>query len=144
MPGEYNKATRTGIKDAADWIAAGGDGAQLEELRKATPIGVDIGGAVIGTAPNGAGQVVYQAPDYHPNAPRPRGPLGDGRYTDFGADLDPEPPPPWQTPSPLSDQHLLPVPAFDFELLPADLRAWVADIAERMQVAPDLVAVAAM
>ena len=39
---------------------------------------------------------------------------------------------------------LLPVEAFDNELLPAALRPWVADIAERMQCPPDFPAVGAM
>jgi hypothetical protein len=50
----------------------------------------------------------------------------------------------WPVPTALADQRLLPVPAFEADLLPADLRGWVMDIAERMQVAPDLVAIAAM
>lgn len=37
-----------GVKDAADWIAAGGTAAQLEELRVATPPGVDLGGVAVG------------------------------------------------------------------------------------------------
>jgi 5S rRNA maturation endonuclease (ribonuclease M5) len=41
MPGDN-------VKDAADWIAAGGTGEQLEELRAAAPPGVDIGGASVG------------------------------------------------------------------------------------------------
>jgi putative DNA primase/helicase len=53
-------------------------------------------------------------------------------------------PPEWQPPTPLPDERLRPVPSFEADLLPADLRAWVMDIADRMQVAPDLVAVAAM
>lgn len=65
------------------------------------------------------------------------------RNSDYGAD-EPEKPPPWQRPEPLADQHLRPVPPFDLDLLPIDLRGWVADIAERMQVAPDLVAISAM
>jgi putative DNA primase/helicase len=39
---------------------------------------------------------------------------------------------------------LLPVEAFDNELLPVALRAWVVDIAERMQCPPDFPAVGAM
>ncbi len=38
----------------------------------------------------------------------------------------------------------LPVPAFDLALLPAALRPWIADIAERMQCPPDFPAVGAM
>src|SRR5262249_51236635 len=53
-------------------------------------------------------------------------------------------PPEWQPPTPLSDQRLRPVPPFDPDLLPIDLRGIVMDTAERMQVAPDLPAVAAM
>jgi hypothetical protein len=50
----------------------------------------------------------------------------------------------WEAPAPLVDDHLSPVPPFDINLLPIDLRGWVQDITDRMQVAPDLVAVAAM
>jgi hypothetical protein len=47
-------------------------------------------------------------------------------------------------PRPLTARALAPVPAFDLALLPEDLRWYVEDIAERMQVAPDIIAVAAM
>lgn len=48
-------------------------------------------------------------------------------------------------PEPLSIPcSLLPVEPFDNELLPLALRAWVADIAERMQCPPDFPAVGAM
>jgi len=46
-------------------------------------------------------------------------------------------------PIPLPD-GLRPVPAFPFELLPERLRAWVTDIAERVQCAPEFVAVPVM
>jgi putative DNA primase/helicase len=50
----------------------------------------------------------------------------------------------WEAPQPLPEQQFLPVPRFNSDLLPVDIRPWTTDIAERMQVAPDLVAVAAM
>ncbi len=53
-------------------------------------------------------------------------------------------PAPWQTPRPLPGRDLLPVPRFDPRLLPLELRDWVADAAQRMQVPIDIVAVAAM
>jgi putative DNA primase/helicase len=46
-------------------------------------------------------------------------------------------------PIPLPDE-LTPVMPFDYELLPERLRAWVQDIAERMQCPPDFVAVTVM
>ena len=49
----------------------------------------------------------------------------------------------WGEPLPVPTM-LLPVESFDTELLPAALRAWVADIADRMQCPPDFVAVGAM
>lgn len=49
----------------------------------------------------------------------------------------------WGEPLPVPTM-LLPVEAFDTELLPAALRAWVADIADRMQCPPDFPAVGAM
>lgn len=49
----------------------------------------------------------------------------------------------WPEPQPIPCS-LLPVEAFDNELLPAALRPWVADIAERMQCPPDFPAVGAM
>jgi hypothetical protein len=39
---------------------------------------------------------------------------------------------------------LLPVAAFDYDLLPVSLRPWVKDVCERMQVPPDFVAVSVM
>lgn len=60
----------------------------------------------------------------------------DGNATGGDPDAWPEP-----QPIPCS---LLPVEAFDNELLPAALRPWVADIAERMQCPPDFPAVGAM
>lgn len=49
----------------------------------------------------------------------------------------------WPEPQPIPCS-LLPVEAFDNDLLPAALRPWVADIAERMQCPPDFPAVGAM
>jgi hypothetical protein len=49
----------------------------------------------------------------------------------------------WPEPEPLP-AGLPPVPAFDLALLPDSLRPWVADIVERVQCAPEFVAVAAM
>jgi|MTBAKSStandDraft_2_1061841.scaffolds.fasta_scaffold02242_9 putative DNA primase/helicase len=46
-------------------------------------------------------------------------------------------------PEPLPDE-LLPVAAFDYDLLPDSLRPWVKDICERMQCPPDFVAVGVM
>lgn len=46
-------------------------------------------------------------------------------------------------PQPIPDD-LLPVAAFDNDLLPEAIRPWVADIADRMQCPPDFTAVAAM
>lgn len=50
---------------------------------------------------------------------------------------------PWPEPSPLGDD-LPPVQAFEPALLPRQLRAWVMDIAERMNCPADLVAIPAM
>lgn len=49
----------------------------------------------------------------------------------------------WQNPSPLHDP-LPKVAAFNASLLPEVLRAWVMDIANRMQCPPDYPAVAAL
>ncbi len=49
----------------------------------------------------------------------------------------------WPDVKPLPDIRL-PVPAFDFNLLPEALRPWISDIAERMQCPPDFPAVGAM
>ncbi|WP_233194289.1 MULTISPECIES: DUF3987 domain-containing protein [unclassified Acidovorax] len=49
----------------------------------------------------------------------------------------------WRDPTPLPDA-LPPVHAFDAELMPEALRAWVMDIAHRMQCPPDFPAVAAL
>jgi putative DNA primase/helicase len=49
----------------------------------------------------------------------------------------------WPDPTPLPPD-LPPVQAFDGQLLPLAMRAWVFDISERMQCPPDYVAVAAM
>jgi putative DNA primase/helicase len=50
---------------------------------------------------------------------------------------------PGSEPIPLPDE-LSPVMPFDYDLLPERLRAWVEDIAERMQCPPDFVAVTVM
>lgn len=50
---------------------------------------------------------------------------------------------PWPEPSPLGDD-LPPVQAFEPALLPRQLRAWVMDIAERINCPADLVAIPAM
>ncbi len=55
----------------------------------------------------------------------------------------PAEPEPWRDPLPIPSA-LLPVEPFDVELLPIALRAWVEDIAERMQCPPDFPAVGAM
>lgn len=49
----------------------------------------------------------------------------------------------WPEPKPLPS-GLLPVMAFDPDMIPQALGPWVVDIAERMQCAPDFVAVSAM
>jgi hypothetical protein len=49
----------------------------------------------------------------------------------------------WPEPHPLPDS-LLPVAAFDFELIPEQVRPWIADICERMQCPPDYAAVSLM
>lgn len=49
----------------------------------------------------------------------------------------------WPEPSPLPDT-LPPVDSFDAELLPMGLRAWIMDIAHRMQCPPDFPAVASL
>jgi putative DNA primase/helicase len=49
----------------------------------------------------------------------------------------------WPDPCPLPEA-LLPVDPFDFNLLPEQLRSWGADVADRMQCAPDFVAVSIM
>ncbi len=49
----------------------------------------------------------------------------------------------WAELAPLSDTVTAP-PPFDMEMLPDAMRAWVADIAYRMQCPPDFVAVSAM
>lgn len=54
-----------------------------------------------------------------------------------------KPPKEWQEPRP-PRRELLPVPQFDFRLLPLEIRGWVSDAAHRMQVAPDIIAAAAM
>lgn len=51
--------------------------------------------------------------------------------------------PDWSAPVPLPD-GLPPVAAFDFAMLPDTLEPWAADICERVQCAPDFVAVAIM
>jgi len=49
----------------------------------------------------------------------------------------------WPEPHPLPD-GLHPVDAFDFDLLPGTLKPWAQDICDRVQCAPDFVAVAIM
>lgn len=49
----------------------------------------------------------------------------------------------WDKPQEIKES-MPPVPAFDYELLPAALRPWVKDIAERMQCPPDYLAVGAI
>ncbi len=49
----------------------------------------------------------------------------------------------WPDPQPIPDD-LPPVPAFDLELLPVSLRPWIEDIAERMQISPDIPAIGAV
>ena len=49
----------------------------------------------------------------------------------------------WPDPIPMPNS-LLPVATFDLTLLPDPFRPWIADIAERMQVPPEFVAVPAM
>ncbi len=49
----------------------------------------------------------------------------------------------WPEPQPLPD-GLRPVLPFDFDLLPNPLRSWLQDICDRVQCAPDFVAVAVM
>ena len=49
----------------------------------------------------------------------------------------------WPEPALLGDE-LLPVPAFDLELLPSSLRPLVSDVSERMQTPPDYAAAAAV
>lgn len=58
---------------------------------------------------------------------------------DFVANADSD----WGEPIPLSDD-LPTVQKFDLSLMPEALRAWVADIAERMQISPDIPAVGAI
>lgn len=52
--------------------------------------------------------------------------------------------PHWPEPRPLPETKLAAVAPFDYDLLPGKLRPWVRDIAERMQAAPDFVAVTAV
>lgn len=90
-------------------------------------------------------------PDYSPEAleryAREQGRALDaarpGGQSDAGA-RKPATAPDWQPPRELPEPPLWPVPAFDYQLLPSDFRVYVQDVAERMQVAPDLVAVAIM
>lgn len=49
----------------------------------------------------------------------------------------------WPTPQPIPDD-LPPVPPFDLALLPDALRPWISDIAERMQISPDIPAIGAV
>ncbi|MEM8556791.1 MAG: YfjI family protein [Bacteroidota bacterium] len=68
--------------------------------------------------------------------------IGDLRELDAILDRAPDA---WPRPQPLThsaERH--PVPAFDPAWLPAGVRAWVADVAHRMQISADFPAVAAM
>lgn len=49
----------------------------------------------------------------------------------------------WPEPQPLPDE-LPPVQRFDFDLLPSSFRAWIEDVAERIQCPADFPAIAAM
>ena len=49
----------------------------------------------------------------------------------------------WPVPQPIPDD-LPPVPLFDLALLPDAFRPWITDIAERMQISPDIPAVGAV
>ena len=49
----------------------------------------------------------------------------------------------WPAPQPIPDD-LPPVPPFNLELLPDAFRPWITDIAERMQISPDIPAVGAV
>lgn len=49
----------------------------------------------------------------------------------------------WPIPRPLPDD-LPQVPPFDLEMLPDSLRPWIKDIAERMQISPDIPAIGAI
>lgn len=49
----------------------------------------------------------------------------------------------WPTPQPLPED-LPQVPKFDLSMLPAALRSWIEDIAERMQINPDIPAIGAI
>lgn len=129
-------------KDVSDWfVSCGGDAAKLEALRAAVPE-LDLtpwrthAGARHGTGPAaGDGRPPPFDPDVDPVADRER---ASERAAGSAPGTD------WPEPRPLAGRALPPVPAFDLALLPRELRFWVADIAERMQVAPDIVAVAAM
>lgn len=61
-----------------------------------------------------------------------------------GASTASGPPKEWPEPRPLPGRTMTPVPVFDLELLPRELRWYVHDVAERMQVAIDIPAIAAM
>src|SRR5439155_22938520 len=56
---------------------------------------------------------------------------------------DDERAPEWGKPKPLPD-GLLPIDSLDIEVLPESLKAWVGDIADRLQCPPDYVAVTAL
>ena len=86
---------------------------------------------------HGAGMVRSESSRQQPGACNPNAP------TQKPPPSGKRPPPEWQVPTPLPDR-LLPVRSFEADLLPVDLHGWVMDIADRMQVAPDLVAIAAM
>ena len=66
-----------------------------------------------------------------------------GEHEDAGKADEPKSDATSLDPCPLPET-LLPVAPFDFDLLPEKLRAWGADVAERMQCPPDFVAVSGM
>lgn len=89
-------------------------------------------------APTGTDRVrdrAKQAPSRSDDMPPPE---ADDMPPPEAADAD------WKPPQTLPEQRLLPVLPFDYDLLPSDFHDYVKDVAERMQVAPDLVAVGMM
>ena len=69
--------------------------------------------------------------------------IGTQQHTQLQAPVRIDPDAIWPDPSPLP-AALLPVDGFISDMLPTDLRRWVVDIAERMNVPIDFVAVPAM
>jgi putative DNA primase/helicase len=131
-------------KDAADWIALGGTHDQLLELAaRAVPLPAD--------SPAWAPPRDHAPPPAHLDAPPPGDedapPPRDLPASESSTPAAAAPAPaaaPWTPPRPLPEQALPPVPRFDATLLPRGLRAWVLDTAQRMDVAPDIPAIAAM